>query len=165
MFKRICSFLSTIILIVLAIIAALLIVPKFLGYSQYAVLSGSMEPNIHVGAIVYDKEVDADSLEVGDVVTYQLGSDTLVTHRITEIDTANQTVTTQGDANDTADASPVSYENIKGVCAFSIPVLGYLSIYGKTPIGIAAICGILIILILLNFLPEIFAKEEKQEKE
>ena len=50
-------------MLLLVVIAALLLVPKLLGYTQYAVISGSMEPNIPVGSIVYDKEVEPEELE------------------------------------------------------------------------------------------------------
>ena len=167
--KKICSILSTLMLIALLLIAAALIVPKFLGYDQYAVLSGSMEPNIHVGAIVYDKEPKPEELKVEDVITYQLTNGTIVTHRIVAIDEANGLITTKGDANETEDSSPVPFENVIGKFEFSIPLLGYLSIYGKTPLGITAICGVLVVMILLNFLPDALSndgkKEVKQEKE
>lgn len=165
MFKKICNILSTVLLIVLALVAAALIVPKLLGFDQFAVLSGSMEPNIHVGAIVYDKEVETESLEVDDVITYQLSGNTMVTHRIVAIDAEAGTVTTKGDANETEDGSPVSFENIVGKYAFNIPFLGYISIYAKTPLGIGAICGILIVIILLNFLPDALSDDDDKEKE
>jgi len=52
--------------------------------------------------------------------------------------------------------NPVAYSSIVGKVDFHMPYLGYISIYAKTPLGIIAICGILIVMILLIFLPEIF---------
>lgn len=162
--KKICSILSALLLIALLVIAAALIVPKFLGYQQFAVLSGSMEPNIHVGAIAYDKEVNPEDLEVNDVITYKLSNGTIVTHRIVAIDEATGLITTKGDANETEDSSPITYENVVGKFEFSIPYLGYLSIYGKTPLGITAICGVLLLMILLNFLPDALSNDGKKEE-
>lgn len=164
MLKKICSVLSSIVLIMLALVAAALVVPKFLGYNQFAVLSGSMEPNIHVGAIVYAKDVNPEELEEGDVITYRISGNTMVTHRIVAIDETVGAVTTKGDANDAEDAAPVSYENIVGKYAFDIPYLGYISIYAKTPIGIGAICGVLIVIILLNFLPDALSGDDEQDE-
>lgn len=163
--KKICNILSMILLIALLVIAAALIVPKFLGYDQFAVLSGSMEPNIHVGAIAYDKDVDPEELQVDDVVTYQLSDGTLVTHRITAIDEENKTITTKGNANESEDAAPVAFENVVGKYEFNIPYLGYISIYGKTPLGIAVICGVLVVMILLNFLPDALSEDKDQKGE
>ena len=164
MLKKVCNLLSTILMLLLVVIAALLLVPKLLGYTQYAVISGSMEPNIPVGSIVYDKEVEPEELEIGDVITYRLSGDTLVTHRIVAIDDATQTVQTKGDANEAEDGTPVPYSEIVGLKAFHVPLLGYISIYGKTPLGIAAVCGVLVVLILLNFLPDILSEEEEKKE-
>ena len=45
-----------------------------------------------------------------------------------------------------------------------VPYLGYISIYIRTPLGIAAACGVLIVVVLLTFLPEVFKKEEETKK-
>lgn len=164
MLKKICGFFSTILLVALLVLAALLVVPKLMGYQEMAVLSGSMEPNIHVGAIVYVKEEPFESLAEGDVITYQLSGGTYVTHRVVEVNETEQTVITQGDANDDVDNSPVAATQIAGKAQFNVPLIGYISIYAKTPVGIGAICGVLIVIILLNFLPDIFAKDEEKEK-
>ncbi len=164
MLKKICGILSGIILLVLAVLAGLLIIPKLMGYEEMAVLTGSMEPNYPVGSLIFVKEIAPDQLEVGDVITYRLDSDTVVTHRIVEIDKEAQTVTTKGDANSSNDGSPVPYSEIVGKAHFKIPYLGYVSMNIKTPKGIMAICGVLIAIILLTFLPEIFSPEEEEEQ-
>lgn len=164
MLKKICGILSGIILLVLAVLAGLLILPKLMGYEEMAVLTGSMEPNYPVGSLIFVKEIEPDQLEVGDVITYRLDSDTVVTHRIVEIDKEAQTVTTKGDANSSNDGSPVPYSEIVGKAHFKIPYLGYVSMNIKTPKGIMAICGVLIAIILLTFLPEIFSPEEEEEQ-
>lgn len=161
MAKKICNVLSAILLVILAAVALLLIVPKVMGMQEMAVLTGSMSPGIPVGSIVYVKETDASALQVGDVVTYKLTDSTYVTHRIAAIDTADGTVTTKGDANDAEDASPVPYANILGRMVFHVPYLGYVSIYAKTPIGIAALCGVAIVVLLLFFLPDLLSREDQ----
>lgn len=163
MLKKICNFFSSLIFIILLLIALVMFVPNILGYKSFAVISGSMEPNIHVGSIVYAKEADFNDLKVDDIISYQLSSDTMVTHRIVSIDNEKQTVVTKGDANDVEDSAPVSKENIIGKVAFSIPLLGYISLNMKTPLGILVICGIVAVLILLNFLPDVFEKEDEKE--
>ncbi len=165
MVKRVCSILNTILLIILLAIACLLIVPSLIGYKSFAVISGSMEPNIHVGSIVYAKETPFDELQIGDVISYRISEDTMVTHRIQEINTDDSTVITKGDANDSEDSSPVSANNIVGKVALSIPLIGYISIYAKTPIGIAAICGVVAVIIILNYLPEVLEHDDDETKD
>ena len=48
---------STIGLILVLTIAALMLVPALLGYERYVIVSGSMEPAIGTGSGVYDKPV------------------------------------------------------------------------------------------------------------
>jgi signal peptidase len=68
MIKKICSVLSMVVFLGLLVIAGFLFVPKMLGYDEYAVLSGSMEPGIPVGAIVYDKNFTGSEARDGVVV-------------------------------------------------------------------------------------------------
>ena len=164
MLRKICNSLTMMIIIMLAALAVILIVPRLIGFQTLAVLSGSMEPNIPVGSIVFTKEAEPLELKAGDVVTYRLSADTMVTHRVVENDTESGCLIMQGDANETPDASPVSRCNVVGTAAWRLPLLGYLSIYIKTPLGIAAICGVLVVLILLTFLPEIFPGAEMENK-
>ena len=63
-------------------------VPDFFGYKPFIVLSGSMEPSIMTGDMVFVKETDPDSLKVGDVIAYKSGS-AVVTHRIVEVKSEN----------------------------------------------------------------------------
>lgn len=167
MVKRVCNFLSTVVLIVLLAAAAIIFVPMILGYKEMAVLSGSMEPTIPVGSLVYVKPVEAVELEVGDVCTYYLsGGETFVTHRVISIDTDAQTLVTQGDANNTADGD-VSFGQVYGRADFHLPYLGIAIQNIRTPVGIMSICGMLMLIILLNFIPAIIeaAEDEKKQKE
>lgn len=160
MLKKICNILLSIIFIVLIAVAGIMFVPRIMGYDGYTVISGSMEPNIPVGSLVYIKETSFENIEVGDVVTFKMG-DNVVTHRVNMIDEDNQLIQTKGDANDSADGSMLTMDNILGKMAFSIPFIGFITTYVRTPLSIAFICGIVFIIILLNFLPEIFEKEKK----
>lgn len=162
--RKICSLLSTIMLVVMLLVAGVLTLPPLLGCKNMAVLSGSMEPQIRVGALVIAGETEPDKLKTGDVITYLLAGDTLVTHRIIEINADEEWVLTQGDANDIPDGAPVPYEKIVGKVLFSVPLLGYLTMYIRTPLGIAGICGVLMVMIVLNFLPDVLTKEQEKEE-
>ena len=164
MLKKICGFLSTILLIFLFALAVILIGPNLLGMKSLAVLSGSMEPKIPVGSIVIIYDVEPDELQTGDVITYNLGGGTLVTHRVVEVDVDNQSIITKGDANEVEDGAPVSFSQVVGKMKMHVPYLGYISIYIRTPLGIAATCGVLIVVVLLTFLPEVFKKEENKQE-
>lgn len=164
MVEKVCKFLNAILIIILLVIAGIMIIPKFVGGQTLSVLSGSMEPGIPVGSLIVITDVNANELEVDDVITFKVSDSTLVTHRIVEIDEEQQLYTTKGDANETNDGNQISHNNIVGKLVFSVPLLGYLSIYMQTPLGIAFLCGIVIVLLLLNYLPEILKKNEKNKE-
>lgn len=162
MLRKICNVISGLLAVVLLALAGVLIVPYLMGYTELAVLTGSMQPTLPVGTLIYVKEVEPETLQVGDVVTYRLDSDTMVTHRVVEIDPDAQTLTTQGDANADPDGA-ITFDRLVGKMDFYIPYLGYISLNIRTPIGIMSICGALIFIILLAFIPEIFSKDEESK--
>ena len=166
MVKKICNILSTIVLVVLLAAAAVILVPMLLGYKEMAVLSGSMEPTIPVGSLVYVKPVEASELEAGDVCTYYLSDgETFVTHRVLSIDPDAQTLVTQGDANESPDGD-IQFSQVYGRADFHLLYLGIAIQNLRTPVGIMTICGVVMLVILLNFIPAIIdaAEDEKKQK-
>lgn len=167
--KKILNVVSTILVVIVVVLALLLVGARFIGLNVYTVLSGSMEPTYHVGSLIYVKDVDTDELKAGDVITYMLDEDTIVTHRIVDVipDETDPSIIrfqTKGDANDSVDGSLVHYKNVIGTPVFSIPKLGYLANYIQKPPGryIAISAGAIIL--LLVFLPDLFSDDDKSEK-
>ena len=117
--KKVWNFVTTAILIVLLLGIAIMYIPKIFGIQPMIVLSGSMEPTYHVGSLLYIKNADANEIAVGDPITFYLDDNTLVTHRVVEIDKKNQTYTTKGDANEKEDGSPVSFDKVLGKPVFN----------------------------------------------
>ncbi|MGF7017647.1 signal peptidase [Lachnospiraceae bacterium PF1-21] len=165
MLKKVCNFLSTLIIILLAIVALALLLPRIMGYQSMVVVSGSMEPKIHVGAIVLVKEMEPQSVKVDDIITFYISSDTVVTHRVVEVDSEKQEFVTKGDANNTVDATPVKFSSLIGVVTTSIPYVGYVMMRIRTPLGIVVACGLLVVLLVLIFLPGILSEDEERSKE
>ncbi len=123
----------TLLLAVIAAAAALIIVPKASGAKPLTVLSGSMTGTYDIGDVVVVKPVDTAHLAVGDVITFQPRSEdpTLTTHRIVGINVGSEgtSYVTQGDANDAADLSPVEPAQIQGTVWYSVPKLGWVSVW------------------------------------
>lgn len=161
MVDKICKILMNIIIVVLIILVGILFVPCFFGYQNFAVISGSMEPNMPVGSIVYAHPEDFENIKVNDVISYRVNEETMVTHRVVEVNEEDKSFITKGDANDVNDANPISYDNVVGVVKMCIPLLGYITMYIKTPLGIGVLCGIVFIILLLNFLPDLLKKDEE----
>lgn len=148
------------LLIGLIILACLPVaVPKLLGIQTYNVISGSMEPSISVGSIVYVKNAEFDELAEGDVIAFESGA-SVVTHRITSIDSQSKLITTKGDANDTEDFVPVAYVNVIGRVVAHVPFLGYIASWLSEITGkVIAVMLLLIGLLLSN------AGDKSQDKE
>ena len=62
-------------------------IPSFFGYKPFIVLSGSMEPTINTGDLAISKEIDTSTLKVGDIISFKIKDNIVVTHRIVEITT------------------------------------------------------------------------------
>ena len=167
--KKIWNWISGVLVGIVVLLAIALVGVRVVGLNPYVVLSGSMEPTYHVGSLIYVKSVDYKELEVGDPITYMLSQDTVVTHRIIEVlideeDPNTIRYFTKGDANAVADGTSVHYKNIIGKPVFSIPFLGYVSNYIQNPPGMYVAIAAAALLIMLVFLPDLFAEEDKKNK-
>ena len=167
--KKIWNTVSTILVALVVILALLLVGARVIGLQVFTVLSGSMEPTYHTGSLIYVKKVDPYTIEEGQPITFMLDEDTIATHRVVGIvpDEEDPTVIrfrTKGDANDAEDGSLVHYKNVIGTPIFSIPYLGYIADYIQHPPGMYIAISAGAVLLLLVFLPDIFADDGKDEK-
>ena len=167
LYTRAATLLTTAMVVLTVVLAVLLVGVRLIGLKPYVVLSGSMEPQYHVGSLIYVKPVDYKTLQAGDDITYMVSDDTVVTHRIIEVlidgeDPDTIRYFTQGIANKAPDGISVHYKNIIGKPIFSIPYLGYVSNYIQNPPGMYVAISAGALLILLVFLPDLFPGEDKK---
>lgn len=164
--KKIGSICSTLLIVLQLILLIAILVSKLVfGVEMKAVLTGSMEPELPVGSLLIVRPTSYEDVAVGDDITFVRDERlTLVTHRVTEKDDEARKLTTQGIANNTADA-PTSYENVLGKVVFHIPFIGYFLIWTSTVKG-KIICGIVIVaLVALSILLSDSEEETKEETE
>ena len=128
--------LGTVVVIVLVIAT---IGPRLLPYRTFTVLSGSMEPTIPVGSMIFDREVDAAQLARGDVVTFHPPGqpDKLVSHRVVRVEETKtgSFLVTRGDANGVADDWRIPAQGTGLRYEFHVPFLGYVVGGLLTPVG------------------------------
>ncbi len=130
--------------------------PELFGYQIKTVLSGSMEPGIQTGSIIIIESVteeEKNSLIPGDVITFLEDQNTLITHRITEVNQTDNNVlyTTKGDNNNAIDRNPVLAENIVGLyTGITIPMVGYAVSFLQSPQGII-LCLIIPGILMLGY--------------
>lgn len=167
--KKIWNVVSSILVALVVILALLLVGARVVGLQVFTVLSGSMEPTYHTGSLIYVKKVDPYTIEAGQPITFMLNEDTVATHRVVEVvpDEEDPTVIrfrTKGDANEVEDGSLVHYKNVIGTPVFSIPYLGYVAEYIQHPPGLYIAISAGAVLLLLVFLPDIFADDKDKER-
>lgn len=164
------SLVSTVLVSLVVLLALLLVGARLFGLQVFTVLSGSMEPTYHTGSLIYVKKVDPYTIQNGQVITFMLDEDTIATHRVVGIvpdeeDASVIRFRTKGDANETEDGGLVHYKNVIGTPVFTIPYLGYVASYIQHPPGMYVAIAAGAVLLMLTFLPDIFAPEEKSETE
>lgn len=110
---------------------------SFFGYKPLTVLSNSMVPIFEAGDVIITREVDAEDLKEGDIISFYNEEKNLITHRITSIvgESGEKHFYTQGDNNKTMDEDITTADEIVGKELFHIPNLGFLSQYTKGPMG------------------------------
>lgn len=164
--KKVWNAVTTVLVVLVVIVALLLVGARLAGLQVYSVLSGSMEPTYHVGALIYVKPVDPSEVKVGDPITFVLNEDlTVATHRVVSIDAENSHFYTKGDANDAPDAAPVHFNNLLGTPVFTIPYLGYIASFVQSPPGMYYAIAAGVILLALVFVPDMLGDEKKKEKQ
>ena len=134
-----------------------LVVSPFLPFKNlpksFAVVSGSMEPAIKTGSIVFTHTVDLKTIKKGDIIAFTSPSNSkdTILHRVDSIKTTEPlTFSTKGDANNSPDAWDVMDVGVKGVYFGAIPFLGYVAAFVKKPLGFGIIVGIPALLFIIS---------------
>ncbi len=112
-----------------ALLAVGVLIPRLAGATPYTILTGSMRPHYPPGTMVVVRPVEASSIRIGDVVTYQLhsGEPEVVTHRVVAVGVSHdgqRLFRTQGDANNAPDADWVQPAQLRGRLWYAVPYLG-----------------------------------------
>jgi len=121
------------------------------GYGMLEVVSGSMEPTIHVGDFVIIN-TKAKNYEVGDIVTFYDNEGSFVTHKIISI--ANDSMITKGDNNDSDDGI-VPTKDIVGKYVAKITSGGKIMASLKSPFT-------MIMILVIGVLVCIFISTDKE---
>lgn len=161
--KKFFNIIYYIIISAIIFIALLVIVSSFPitgNIKMFTVLSGSMEPSIHVGSVVVIKPVS--NYKIGDVITFGK-TDIPTTHRIAEMKVVEGEMVyqTKGDANDSPDGEEVNAKDIRGKVMFSIPWFGYVVDFVKKPMGLMVVIIVPSVIIVYDQLQGILREMKK----
>lgn len=160
MLTRIFQALATVLLVMAILVSVGIFVGPQVGWRVDTVYGGSMEPAIKLGSLAVIRPVEPQNVRVGDVITYRSGteSNTVTTHRVIEVLPSDGSLMfrTKGDANEDPDAYIVPAENVVGRVWMSVPYVGYVMDFVKSPIGLGLLIGIPAALIIGIELRNIF---------
>lgn len=135
--------------------------PKvFFGYSAFTVLTGSMENEIPRGSLIITKQVDPESLKIGDDISYLVSEKTIITHRIVGIEedyleSGQLGFQTQGTMNKEPDELIVPAVNIVGKVVYHNHTAGKLISFLKANWPLVIFIP-LVIIVLIKVLKEIY---------
>ncbi len=110
-----------------------------LGFKPTIIASGSMRPTLDVGDIAIVVPTPVEKIKVGDIIQYwRVGEPAPTIHRVIEINRAGGAtyIVTKGDAN-TAPDEPIMATRALGKVVFTIPKIGWISIYLKEAVATA----------------------------
>ena len=157
---KILFFIFAFALISLIVISIVSRIQGYLGIGNYEariVLTGSMEPSIHTGSVIFfDKGVDKEALQVGDIIifNYEAYADVPLTHRIIQIENDSGIIKyiCKGDAV-TGATQTITSNDVIGLVTGSSLFLGNLITFLQKPVVIivgSLILGIIAISLFFN---------------
>lgn len=154
---------GTALLVLLVAACIPLTVPRFLGFQIYSVISGSMEPSIPVGSLVYIGSAEPEDIQEGDVIAFYGSQDSasIITHRVVENRVFMGEFVTKGDANQQKDMNPIPYADFIGRVERSFPRVGVLAELLTSPVGKASAGGLIVAAVLLHLLANLLDSKPK----
>lgn len=156
-------YLFTTTAVLFALLLAASLFPITGNFKVKIVLSGSMEPSLPIGSLIFLKP--EASYAIGDVVTF--GKDTKTdiptTHRIIAVrgEPTGKIFQTKGDANENEDTRETRESEVLGRVFLHIPYLGYVLDFAKKPIGFIFLIIVPALVIILDEVGNIWREARK----
>ena len=111
------------IIYILVIIYLLIFIPSLFGHKPLVVVSGSMEPKLKVGSILYYHSEKLTNFNTADILVYKT-KDHIISHRI--VSQSETGFMTKGDANNAIDSVETKNSQVLGKGTdWCIPYIGY----------------------------------------
>jgi signal peptidase len=166
-FPALCNVIGTLMILAVILTCLPLTLPRLFGYEIYNVVSGSMEPTIPVGSVIYVGQISPENVREEDVIAFQKDGE-LVVHRVVKNKTVEGKFVTKGDANNVEDLEPIPYDALVGKVERHFPVAGrfmmlYTSGIGKLYVLGFALCGVMFN-VLAGLIRDRQATKRKQQR-
>jgi signal peptidase len=151
---------GTILLVVIVLVCVPIAIPNYLGYQVYTVISGSMEPAIPVGSLVYVRQEEPETIAEDDVIAfYGAGAESAITtHRVVANHVVEGEFVTKGDANDSNDINPIPYANLIGKVIYTVPYLGTVAEILVDDRGKMIAAAVILVAVILHLIASLLDK-------
>lgn len=146
-----CSIIGTVLLLGVIVLLIPTSTPRLFGYDMYNVVSGSMEPAIPTGSMIFVETAVPKELTEGDVIAFYDGG-SVVVHRVTNNNIVEGEISTKGDANADEDFNTVSYKEVIGIVRYHVPYLGNISSHLTSSFGKVYLLALIILGLLFHLL-------------
>lgn len=139
---------------------------SFAGYSAFTVLTSSMEDVIPKGSLVITKSVDANTLQIGDDITFMSGPTSTITHRIVDIEekyaeTGERAFKTKGTMNKQED-DWVPAVNVVGKVVYHNKTIGDAANFIKTNWPFVLFV-VIVLVVLFYVLKRVFREDNSDD--
>lgn len=142
LFRRVLKGLMLLILVIIfGGCISLFLAFNVMGYEAIQITGDDMEPDLYSGDVIIVKPVDISDVNVGDIVTFQIGYNK-VTHKV--VAKSKDTLSTQGSNLDTIDSLSVTSDNIRGKMLTKLENGAHFILFITNPVNmIIVICVVL----------------------
>ena len=147
-------------------------VPNLFGYSAFRVATGSMEPELPVGALIVTRKTDPEAIREGDVITFYSRDPALNgatnTHRVVGIEEngGQRIFHTKGDANPVEDAYVTLAADVVGVVVgSSLPLGRAIRLLSNPLVFFPLLIAPLVVLLVVNLWSAVRAAQKIAREE
>ena len=165
-------------MILIAVVVFLFIVrisgksPSIFGYHVFRVSSQSMEPTLMVGDVILVKEVNAEDIHEGDIITYNgsygdFAGKTITHEVIVEPYQDGDTwwMQTQGIAEGASSDPPITFDQVEGKFVSKLTFLNSVYSFFLTPYGLILFVFIIIALFGYEMISLVLSYKSLDEKD
>ena len=117
--------------LLVALASVILIVSGQFRFGLLVIATPSMTGELNVGDAVLYEEYRGDTIQIDDVVVFSQNGETLIVHRVVDIQNINGEIryTTKGDANEDNDPGYITAAHLRGKILCKVPHLGHPSLW------------------------------------
>lgn len=116
---------SVIVTIVMALALLITLLPHLFGMTISIVKDNDMQPTYPKGSLIFVRQVEPESIYVGEVVTYYVNQGESIQTRRVVAKEKNHVFYTKGDGNEQMEIGYVSSRNLIGQPVIHLPYLGH----------------------------------------